>query len=99
MYTISAKKNKWGEDISIIDLKYYCKNWELGAGILMPFGTYDQGSKLISKWNKNEQHMRLNMRMPYITIGYNLEWGRTKRGVKKLISNGSSVQKSNAASR
>ncbi len=29
----------------------------------------------MSKWNSNEQHMRLNMRMPYVSISYNVQWG------------------------
>lgn len=60
----------WGEDATVIDISYNRKGWQFGAGILMPFGRYDQGSKSLNKWNRNEQHMRLNMRMPYVTIAY-----------------------------
>lgn len=65
----------------------------------MPFGKYDQGTKLLSKWSQNEQHMRINMRMPYITIGYNMHWGRKRNSVNKIISNDPSVQKSSASNR
>ena len=75
-----GEKISWGEDLNIIELSYNLKSWQFGAGIIMPFGKYDQGSMSLSRWNRNEQHMRLDMRMPYITVNYNLQWGRQKRG-------------------
>lgn len=81
-----GEKISWGENISVIDLSYNWKNWQFAAGVIMPFGKYDQGSKMLSKWNTNEQHMRLDMRMPYINISYNLQWGRQKRDVHKIIN-------------
>ena len=54
-------------------------NGELCAGIIMPFGCYDQGLKFLSRWNTNRQYIRLDMRMPYISVCYNLQWGRQKR--------------------
>ena len=65
----------------------------------VPFGKYDQGSQLLSKWNRNEQHMRLDMRMPYVSISYNLQWGRQKRGVQKLIDTEATVDKSTTGGR
>lgn len=97
--SLFGEKISWGEERSIIDLSYHWKNWEFGSGILMPFGKYDQGTKLLSKWSQNEQHMRINMRMPYITIGYNMHWGRKRNSVNKIISNDPSVQKSSASNR
>ena len=94
-----GEKISWGEDISIIDLSYNWKEWEFGAGVIMPFGKYDQGSRSLSKWNTNEQHMRLNMRMPYISISYNLQWGRQKRGASKLINADASVNQSTTGGR
>lgn len=79
-----GEKISWGENLNVIDLSYNWKQWQFGAGIIMPFGKYDQGSKSLNKWNRNEQHMRLNMRMPYISVSYNLQWGRQKRGAQKL---------------
>ena len=65
----------------------------------MPFGKYDQGSKSLSKWNQNEQHMRLNMRMPYISVSYNLQWGRQKRGAQKLVNSAANAAASTAGGR
>lgn len=94
-----GEKISWGENISVIDLSYNWKDWQFGAGMIMPFGTYDQGSKMLSKWNTNEQHMHLDMRMPYINISYNIQWGRQKRGAHKKINAEASVDTSTAGGR
>ncbi len=94
-----GEKISWGEDINLIELSYNWKSWQFGAGILMPFGKYDQGSKSLSKWNRNEQHMRLDMRMPYINISYNLQWGRQKHGTNKLINANANVDHSTTGGR
>lgn len=94
-----GEKVSWGEDINVIDLSYNWKNWQFGAGMIMPFGRYDQGSRMISKWNTNEQHMRLDMRMPYVKISYNLQWGHQKRGANKLINAAANVDASTAGGR
>lgn len=94
-----GEKISWGENISIIDLSYNWKNWQFSAGMIMPFGKYDQGSESLSKWNRNEQHMRLDMRMPYVSISYNVQWGRQKRGVEKLINADAQTDASTAGGR
>lgn len=94
-----GEKISWGEDINLIDLGYNWKSWQFGAGIIMPFGKYDHGSKSLSKWNRNEQHMRLNMCLPYITVSYNLQWGRQKRGADKLIDANAKADRSTAGGR
>lgn len=65
----------------------------------MPFGKYDQGSRSISKWNRNVQHMRLDMRAPYLSLSYNLQWGRQKRGAQKLVDVDASTDRSTAGGR
>ena len=94
-----GEKISWGENLSIIQLSYNWKNWQFGAGVIMPFGKYDQGSRMLSKWNTSEQHMRLDMRMPYINISYNLQWGRQKRGAQKLINTEANIDRSTAGGR
>ena len=89
----------WGENISIVDLSYNWGKWQFTAGMIMPFGEYDQGSKLLSQWNTNEQHMRLDLRMPYIGVSYNLQWGKQKHGVSKLVEADSSTDRSSAGAR
>lgn len=94
-----GEKISWGEDMNIIDLSYNWKDWQFSAGIIMPFGKYDQGSRSLSKWNTNEQHMRLDMRMPYVTVSYNLQWGRQKRGTQKLVDVDANADRSTAGGR
>lgn len=94
-----GEKISWSENLSIIQLIYNWKKWQFGAGIIMPFGKYDQGSKMLSHWNTNEQHMRLDMRMPYVSVSYNIQWGRQKRGARKLISSDATVSTSTPATR
>ena len=94
-----GEKISWGEDISVIDLSYNWKNWEFSGGMILPFGKYDQGSRSLSKWNTNEMHTRLDMRMPYISISYNLQWGRQKRGAQKLVEVDANADRSSAGGR
>lgn len=94
-----GEKISWGEDMNIIDLSYNWKSWQFGVGIIMPFGRYDQGSRSLSKWNTNEQHMRLDMRMPYISVSYNLQWGRQKQGAQKLVDVDANTDRSTAGGR
>ncbi len=89
----------YGEDINIIELNYNWKNWQFGAGCIMPVGRYDQGSRSLNRWNRNEQHMRMDMRIPYITVSWNLQWGRQKRSVNKLVNSDANVDSSKAAGR
>ncbi len=94
-----GEKISWGENLNIIDFSYNWKSWQFSAGVIMPFGRYDQGSKSLSKWNRNEQHMRLDMRMPYISVSYNLQWGRQKRGAQKLMDVDANADRSTAGGR
>ena len=94
-----GEKISWGENISVIDLSYNWKDWQFGAGMIMPFGKYDQGSKMLSKWNTNEQHMRLDMRMLYLSISYNLQWGHQKRSAQRRIKADANVDTSTAGGR
>lgn len=94
-----GEKISWGEDLNVIALDYNWRDWQFGAGILMPFGKYDQGSRSLSKWNTNEQHMRLDMCMPFVTVAWNLQWGRQKRDVQKIINADASTDRSTAGGR
>lgn len=94
-----GEKISWGENISLIDLSYNWKDWQFGVGMIMPFGTYDQGSKMLSKWNTNEQHIHLDMRMPYVNISYNVQWGRQRHGAQKRVNANADVDASTAGGR
>lgn len=89
----------WGEDINVVHLSYNWKAWEFGAGVIMPFGRYDQGSKSLCKWNRNEKHTRLDMRVGFLSLSYNLQWGRQKRGADRLINPDATTDRSTAGGR
>lgn len=94
-----GEKISWGENLNVIDLSYNWKSWQFGTGVIMPFGKYDQGSKSLSKWNRNEQHQRLDMRMMFVSVSYNLQWGRQRRGAEKLIDVNADADRSKAGGR
>ncbi len=94
-----GEKISWGENVSVVDLSYNWKNWQFGAGMIMPFGRYDQGFRMLSRWNTSEQHMRLDMRMPYVKVSYNVQWGHQKRSAQKVINAGANVDTSTAGGR
>lgn len=85
--------------LSILSCPLLASAQSFSAGIIMPFGKYDQGSMSLSKWNSNEQHMRIDMRIPYLSISYNLQWGRQKRGAQKIIDANANTDRSTAGGR
>lgn len=95
-----GEKISWGEDMTIMQLAYNWKDWRFATGIIMPFGKYDQGSKSLNKYNTNEMHLRPDIkRMAFVSINYNLQWGRQKRGANKLIDTNVDADKSTAGGR
>ena len=94
-----GEKISWDEDFNVINLSYNRKAWQIGIGMLMPFGEYDSGSISLSKWNRNEQHVRLDMRILYVTLAYNMQWGRQKRSAKKIVDVEVDADRSSAGGR
>lgn len=97
--TLYGERISWHEDLSIIDLSYNWNKWQFGVGMLMPFGKYDQGSKQLNHYNSNVKHMRVDLRIPYIFVSYNLQWGRQKRGAQKLIDVDANADRSTVGGR
>lgn len=91
-----GQKISWGEDMNMIDLAYNWKRWSFSVGVMMPFGKYDMGSKSLSPILESEQHTRVNTRKVYISISWNLQWGRQKRGVNKLVNANADADRSTA---
>lgn len=90
----------WGEDLSVVNLEYNWKDWQFGAGLICPFTKYDQGERSYNRYDTYEKHMRMErMPMPFLTISYNLQWGRQRRNAQKIVSADGEVTKSSAAGR
>lgn len=97
--TLFGERISWNEDLSVIDLSYNWNKWQFGVGMLMPFGKYDQGSRQLNHYNSNVKHMRVNLRIPYISISYNLQWGHQKHGARKLIDANANADRSATGAR
>lgn len=97
--TLFGERISWNEDVSIINLSYNWHKWQFGVGMLMPFGKYDQGSKQLNRYNSNVKHMRVDLRIPYISVSYNLQWGCQKNGARKLIDVDANADQSTAGGR
>ena len=89
----------WGEDFSLVDLRYNLDKWQFGAGCFMPFGKYDQGKVSYNKYYSYEYHLRPDVRFFYVRVAYNLQWGRQKKGVNKMVNANTGTDTSTAASR
>ena len=72
---------------------------ELNKVIIQAPTVIIKAAKSLSQCNHNEQPLRLDMRMPYISISYNLQWGRQKRGSNKLIKADANVDHSTTGGR
>lgn len=90
----------WGESMSLLSLSYRWRWFEFTGGVYCPFTKYDQGSRSLNRYNTNSSRIRLDMSpMPFVQIQYNLQWGRDKRGVKRLIDNNVNAESSSVGSR
>lgn len=98
--TLVGESKITAERFSLVDLSYNWKDWMFSAGVMCPFTKYDQPQRLLNRYNSNEQHTRVDIApMPFLRIGWNLQWGRQKRGVSKLVNADSSVDSSSAGGR
>jgi hypothetical protein len=98
--TLSGETFNWGETNSALMICYSWKDWEFGLGMLCPFNKYDTGSKSLNRYNSNTTHLRLDMAaMPFVRFSYNLQWGRQKRSVNKLVDAETHVDTSSAGGR
>ena len=93
-----GEKILWGETFSVLALSYRWKQWQFAAELMCPFVKYDRGSRSLNKYNTNMMHIRTDITpMPLLHIGYNLQWGRQKRGVSKLVNADANVNQTSAA--
>lgn len=82
--------------------------WTITAGMGMQYTDFlfKESNRGSHSWSprpratvSNEQHMRLDMKMPYISIAYNLQWGRQKRSAEKLTDIDANADRSFAGGR
>jgi hypothetical protein len=97
---LSGETYTWGETISLAMLSYDYKTWQFSFGVICPFTKYDQGNQSLNRYNSNSTHLRLDLAaMPMVKLTYNLQWGRQRRGVSKLVDADAHVDTSSAGGR
>jgi hypothetical protein len=97
---LSGETFSWGETMSLLMLSYNWKAWTFGVGMLCPFNKYDSGSESLNRYNVNTTHLRLDISVwPIVHISYNLQWGRQKRGMNKIVDADVRVDSSSAGGR
>lgn len=94
-----GERISWGEDLNLIDLNYNWKQWGFSVGCVMPFGKYQQGSESLSEIAPGYRITRSDFTFPYISVNYNLQWGRQKRKASKLVNVGADTDRSTAGGR
>lgn len=96
-----GERETWGQRVSVAMLAYNWEKWQFAAGLFCPFNKYDQGSRTLNHYNKNQKHIRSDKirSMPLIQISYNLQWGRQKQRLNKRVNVDSSVEQSKTGSR
>lgn len=97
---LNGETYEWGETVSLLLLNYDWKKWSFGIGMICPFNKYDNGHQSLNRYNSNTTHLRLDMAaMPIAKVSFNLQWGRQKRGVNKIVNSDSHVDTSSAGGR
>jgi hypothetical protein len=97
---LSGETYTWGETMSLLMLSYNWRAWAFGIGMLCPFNKYDSGSESLNRYNVNTTHLRLDISAwPFVHVTYNLQWGRQKRGVNKIVDADVKVDTSSAGGR
>jgi hypothetical protein len=95
--TLFGETFSWGETMSIVMLGYDWNDCSFGVGMICPFTKFDTGSQSLNRYNSNKMNMRLDMdSMPFVKVTYNLQWGRQKSGVQKMVNVDSQVDTSSA---
>jgi len=93
-----GEKILWGETMSLLALSYRWKQWQFAAELMCPFVKYDRGSRSLNRYNTNLMHIRTDIApLPLLHIGYNLQWGRQKRGVNKIVNVDANVSRTSVA--
>lgn len=102
-----GNKSLWGETIdegetmSMIQMGYRWRGFGFNAGMFVPFGRYSRGTHTINQNVNIRRILRTKAveQLVFISVAYNVEWGRKSKNVNKLIHSGASVRQSQSASK
>ncbi|MBD5301130.1 MAG: outer membrane beta-barrel protein [Bacteroides sp.] len=99
--TLSGEVIAVGEKTSDLLLNYRTGGFKFGVGMFMPFNRYSMSSKSLNRYNSNYNILRSSHFdcMPIVQVAYNFNWGKQKKGARKLIDSSDDVEQSKAAGR
>ncbi len=89
------------ELFSLLQLGYRWRHWLFNVGMFLPFGHYTQWAIQLNRYAWYEQCMRTKAleRTIFVSVGYNITWGKQRRGVRKLVNANVQTESSEAAGR
>ena len=107
LQAVQGGRRLWGETVekaefmTMASVTYNWCDFQFMAGMMMPLGKYSQGVEQLNRYYSSKQTVSSHFvsHMPFISVSYNLSWGKQKRSANRLIDNGSSIQQSKAAGR
>ena len=86
----------WGETVSgtenyqMVTLSYKWRNWNFGLGIVNPFmKNYNVPEENLNRYGGyyREAHVNMTENLGFVTVAYNIEWGRKNRNLEKKLNN------------
>ena len=86
----------WGETITssenfqIVVLSYKWRDWNFGIGICNPFmNNYKVPEENLNRYGGHyrEGHLDMAESMPFVSLAYNIEWGRKNKNIEKRLNN------------
>lgn len=86
----------WGETITssenfqMVVLSYKWRDWNFGIGICNPFmNNYKVPEENLNRYGGyyREGHLDMAESMPFVSLAYNIEWGRKNKNIEKRLNN------------
>ena len=96
---LSGEQITRGESYTMFTLGYTHRGWHFSFGLFNPFGRYSQESTVISSlvWKKNIMRTTACDLMPFLSVSYNISWGRQPRQVSRKLESDLSGSGASAA--
>ncbi len=96
---LDGQTEQWSESYNMFSLKYRYRHFTFSASLMQPFGHYyDMCAERYDPmaWNKVRHHFAIE-RTVKIGVNYNINWGRRKNGVMRILNSSAGVEQTKAA--
>lgn len=89
------------ELFSSLQLGYRWRHWLFNLGVFTPVGHYSQWDIQLNRYAWFEQCLRTKAleRAVFVSVGYNITWGKQRQRVNKLVNGNVQTESSEAAGR